>query len=262
MRVTPTSARLVLDRTVERNVEVIPRVVGSPAEGFELYNIELSPSTIAVAGPSSLVEGLEQVTTEPVSVDGLREPYSRMVRVELDPLIRVVRELNVALALDIGEERMRREIQGVPVQGLPEDRKATITPDRLTVRIEGPRSLVEPLRAEDLLAQVPVSGLAPGRRYTLSLTASAGQSLCEPWNLSTFPSPDARPENLRVLFFKQLSLLGSTMGSRAELWTLLGLFRAGRLRPVVDRVLPLADVREAHRAMEAREQFGKIVLVP
>lgn len=68
--------------------------------------------------------------------------------------------------------------------------------------------------------------------------------------------------DLRVLFFKQLSLLGSTMGSRAELWTLLGLIREGRLRPVVDRVMPLAEVREAHRAMEGREQFGKIVLVP
>jgi NADPH:quinone reductase-like Zn-dependent oxidoreductase len=68
--------------------------------------------------------------------------------------------------------------------------------------------------------------------------------------------------DLRVLFFKQLSFLGSTMGSRAELWTILDLLRAKRLRPVVDRVMPLADVREAHRAMESREQFGKIVLVP
>lgn len=68
--------------------------------------------------------------------------------------------------------------------------------------------------------------------------------------------------DLRVLFFKQLSFLGSTMGSRSELWTILGLIRAGKLRPVVDRVLPLAEIREAHRAMEDREQFGKIVVVP
>ena len=45
------------------------------------------------------------------------------------------------------------------------------------------------------------TGLAPGRRYTLSLNASTGRSLCQPWDLSTFPSPDARPEKLRVLFF-------------------------------------------------------------
>ena len=45
------------------------------------------------------------------------------------------------------------------------------------------------------------TGLAPARRYTLSLNASAGKSLCQPWDLSTFPSPDARPDKLRVLFF-------------------------------------------------------------
>jgi NADPH:quinone reductase-like Zn-dependent oxidoreductase len=68
--------------------------------------------------------------------------------------------------------------------------------------------------------------------------------------------------DLRVLFFKQLSFLGSTMGSRAELFAILDHIKAGRLRPVVDRVLPMAEIREAHRAMESREQFGKIILVP
>jgi NADPH:quinone reductase-like Zn-dependent oxidoreductase len=68
--------------------------------------------------------------------------------------------------------------------------------------------------------------------------------------------------DLRALFFKNLSFLGSTMGSRGEVWEVARHVEAGRLRPVVDRVMPLADVREAHRAMESREQFGKIVLVP
>ena len=45
------------------------------------------------------------------------------------------------------------------------------------------------------------TGLAPARRYTLSLQTSAGRALCEPWNLSTFPAPDAQAERLRVLFF-------------------------------------------------------------
>ncbi len=163
MRVTPTSVRLSLDRTVERTVEVIPRVVGSPAEGFELHHIGLTPQTIDVVGPSSRVDGLEQVTTEPVSVDGLREPYSRLVRVELDPLVRAARELNVALALDIREERRRRELSGVAVRGLPEDKAARLTPSAVRVRVEGPKSLIEQLRAEDLLAQVQLSDLAPGR---------------------------------------------------------------------------------------------------
>jgi NADPH:quinone reductase-like Zn-dependent oxidoreductase len=64
----------------------------------------------------------------------------------------------------------------------------------------------------------------------------------------------------RFVFFKNLSLLGSTMGSRAELYPVLRLVEAGRLRPVVDSVLPLAEVAEGHRRLEAREVFGKVVL--
>jgi NADPH:quinone reductase-like Zn-dependent oxidoreductase len=66
--------------------------------------------------------------------------------------------------------------------------------------------------------------------------------------------------DLRFLFARQLSLLGSYMGSRAELYTVLELVGQKRLRPVIDRVFPLAEAVEAHRRMEHREQFGKIVL--
>ena len=68
--------------------------------------------------------------------------------------------------------------------------------------------------------------------------------------------------DLRFVFFKSLAVLGSTMGSRSELHAILRLVEAGRLRPVVDSVLPLAEVAEGHRRLEAREVFGKVVLRP
>jgi NADPH:quinone reductase-like Zn-dependent oxidoreductase len=52
------------------------------------------------------------------------------------------------------------------------------------------------------------------------------------------------------------------MGRRAELVEALEFVRTGRLVPVVDRVMPLAEAAQAHRLIEARENFGKIVLVP
>lgn len=62
--------------------------------------------------------------------------------------------------------------------------------------------------------------LAPGRPYTLSLRGRADRQLCQPWELSTFPSPDARPEHLRVLFFtcagghEELTFLPTAIRSR------------------------------------------------
>ena len=68
--------------------------------------------------------------------------------------------------------------------------------------------------------------------------------------------------DLDLLFGRQLSLLGSWMGRRDELVEVLGHVEAGRLRPVVDAVLPLDEARRAHERIEARQVFGKVVLVP
>lgn len=68
--------------------------------------------------------------------------------------------------------------------------------------------------------------------------------------------------DLNLLFGRHLSLMGSWMGRRSELLEALQFVREGKLAPVVDRVLPLERAAEAHRVMEAREHFGKIVLTP
>jgi NADPH:quinone reductase-like Zn-dependent oxidoreductase len=68
--------------------------------------------------------------------------------------------------------------------------------------------------------------------------------------------------DLRQIFYRQIAVLGSTMGSKSHLFAVLDHMAKGRLRPVVDRTYPLAEAQAAHRRLEAREQFGKIVLVP
>lgn len=66
--------------------------------------------------------------------------------------------------------------------------------------------------------------------------------------------------DLRHIFFRQIEVLGSTMGSKADLLAALGHISAGRLQPVVDRALPLAAAADGHRALERREVFGRVVL--
>jgi NADPH:quinone reductase-like Zn-dependent oxidoreductase len=68
--------------------------------------------------------------------------------------------------------------------------------------------------------------------------------------------------DINLLFGRHLSLLGSWMGRRSELVEVLRFIRDGRLRPVVDSVMPLAEARKAHERIEARQHFGKVVLVP
>jgi NADPH:quinone reductase-like Zn-dependent oxidoreductase len=67
--------------------------------------------------------------------------------------------------------------------------------------------------------------------------------------------------NLRHVFWRQLSILGSTMASKSRLFEIVDLVAAGRLKPVVHRVFRLDEVAAAHRLLESRETFGKLVLV-
>jgi NADPH:quinone reductase-like Zn-dependent oxidoreductase len=85
---------------------------------------------------------------------------------------------------------------------------------------------------------------APGGRITVCGATSG-------------PNP---PAALHRVWWKQLSILGSTMGTREDFAGAYELVASGRARPVVDTVLPLEEIRTAHERLEAGEQLGKIVL--
>jgi NADPH:quinone reductase-like Zn-dependent oxidoreductase len=97
-------------------------------------------------------------------------------------------------------------------------------------------------------------GQATWERSILSLAHRARLVTC-----GATSGPNGTTE-LRYVFSKQLSLLGSYMGSKAELLEAASFFFSGRLRPVVHAVLPLSEAGRAHEMMERSEHFGKIVL--
>jgi NADPH:quinone reductase-like Zn-dependent oxidoreductase len=74
---------------------------------------------------------------------------------------------------------------------------------------------------------------------------------------TTGPNP---PANLHRIWWKQLTVLGSTMGTTADFEAVYELVKSGRAVPVVDEVLPLAEAAAAHERLEAGQQLGKIVL--
>jgi NADPH:quinone reductase-like Zn-dependent oxidoreductase len=95
----------------------------------------------------------------------------------------------------------------------------------------------------DVLAKSVVAAARGGRIVTCGATAGF------------YPKID-----LRHVFYRQITIAGSTMGSKGLLFGILERVKAGSLRPIVDRVLPLWEAAEAHRVLESREAFGKVVL--
>jgi NADPH:quinone reductase-like Zn-dependent oxidoreductase len=92
-------------------------------------------------------------------------------------------------------------------------------------------------------------------RTSLDVAAREGRiAVC---GATTGPNP---PAALHRVWWKQLSILGSTMGTKADFEGAYALIADGRARPVVDEVVPLGEIRGAHERLEAGEQLGKIVL--
>lgn len=98
-----------------------------------------------------------------------------------------------------------------------------------------------------------------GETFASSIKATASGGRVVTCGATAGPKPAI---DLRHVFFRQIAILGSTMGSKGDLLEVIAHLAAGRLRPVIDRVLPLEQAAEAHRVLEARAAFGKIVLEP
>lgn len=70
-----------------------------------------------------------------------------------------------------------------------------------------------------------------------------------------------RPQtDIRYIFWKQLTILGTTMSTRSEFHDVMNLVWQGRLKPVVDSIFPMAQAQAAYRRLQAGEQFGKVVI--
>jgi NADPH:quinone reductase-like Zn-dependent oxidoreductase len=68
--------------------------------------------------------------------------------------------------------------------------------------------------------------------------------------------------DIRYIFGKQISLIGSTMGSHQDFHDVLDLLWAGKIKPVIHQVMPLSEGREGYKMMQEGQQFGKILLAP
>jgi len=97
-------------------------------------------------------------------------------------------------------------------------------------------------------------GKATWKRSIASLARGGRLLTC---GATTGPDPE---EDVARIFWNQLTVYGSTMGTHAEFADMLRMVAAGSVRPVVDKVFPLSGAREALRRLEEARQFGKIVL--
>ena len=104
--VSPRRVRIVLERAVERDVEISPRIEGSPPDGYAVRQVTATPSRVRMVGPAGELARITRVRTLPISVTGHKAPFS--TRALLEPpgrLVRVEDDVTIVIQVDIEQKK-------------------------------------------------------------------------------------------------------------------------------------------------------------
>jgi YbbR domain-containing protein len=144
----PSSTPIRLEPIVERELKAEPKFEGRPAEGYEVYSVTPNQDTVTVRGPSSHVNMLDNAPTETIWLSGQKESFrATNVAVNIpDPKIDLV-DPAVDVQVEIGERRLEKTFQGIPVVGPAGE---AVEPQTASVTILGPQHLLDSIKREDL----------------------------------------------------------------------------------------------------------------
>lgn len=148
--------------SVSKNAETA--TVGTLPEGYELTGIEVQPETITVAAEQSLLDALEELSFDPINLDGRTSSFTAVTTLNALRDMRYVSSEQVTVTVYISESTLSDSYQGlaVVVRGKAAENTVTLSLDSADVRLTGPYSLINRLNSEDLNLFVDVTDLEPG----------------------------------------------------------------------------------------------------
>ena len=162
VKISPAVLTFRLERTLRKMVPVQPRLLGRPAEGFEVAEVTSEPAEVRLEGPTSRMDEVESAFTEPVSVDAARDTVIETVTIGIaDPLLRVLVTPRVKVTARVRQRHETRTIRGVPVE--LRGAAGGIRPDRVDVTLSGPATSLPEMTAADLRAFADAARVAAGR---------------------------------------------------------------------------------------------------
>src|SRR5205085_2270897 len=146
--IQPNNVLLKLEPRVEREIQVEVRHTGNPAEGYELLSIIATPDKVKVRGPASHIDALVKVPTEIVSLDGRKESFTQaQTAIEIaDKKVDLIDQA-VSVRVEIEERHVDKTYTNVTVLGAQDAQEGSSR--TATVTLNGPRTMLDKLRAED-----------------------------------------------------------------------------------------------------------------
>jgi YbbR domain-containing protein len=156
LSVHPSSIEFILDRLVERRLNIRADLTGKTALGFSVGTVRFIPEKVRIQGPTSRMSNVEFISTQSISIHNLSSDFSTDIDLRpLPPPLRLL-EKRVTVYVDIIEELIERTFQNIPVmlEGAPP--QSRFSPSTIDISLKGPRRLIDRIQKTDLEAYVDV----------------------------------------------------------------------------------------------------------
>jgi YbbR domain-containing protein len=192
-RVEPQQVLFTLDRKASKIIPVLPKVIGSVATGYVFKDYVVNPSRVTIAGPESIIEGVREIWTDPLSIEGMTESFQQSVAVRADrPGIILESAEEHIVQVVIVPEMVERYFENVPLVAKNLQHMMELGQDSVDVWLGGPRLLLDKIKAERLAAVLDMSGLTPRvEGYELEPTIRFMPPLAEKEQIDVSFSPSA-----------------------------------------------------------------------
>lgn len=175
-RIRPSSLTITLDEALTKKLPVQPIIQGSPAPGFEVGEVKITPQEVLLTGPKKVMQQLKVINTVPVDIQNLTSSVSKNVDLDFQNQALTYKDPQPLVAkINIRPKTQVKVFSSVPVKASPALKGVTLTPAKVSVALRGPATNLEVLRPEEVQVTVALRNLAPGRyRLPVEVAVPAG----------------------------------------------------------------------------------------
>lgn len=174
---SPTAVTFGLDELATRKLMVRPVIIGEPATGFRVAEVQIEPNVVEVEGPRARVDSLLEAKTQPVDVTGLTAATEVTLNLDLPRGVVLADPSQTPSAkVDVLAERERRVLSSVPVQVWIHHGWAVI-PDTVSITLEGPLEALEGVESRDVIGFVHLPDVPERSRYKAAWGEETGVHL-------------------------------------------------------------------------------------
>ena len=170
-QVQPSAIAMAFERSLSRQIPVVPAIDGRPAPGYVVGPMAAEPASVDVVGPESAVKRATEVLAEPVSVAGARDKVRETVVLGLlDPSLRLKTARSAVVTVQIVPAPLERTVRNRPVhmRNLAPNLEAEAVPTTVDAHLRGSRDALGRVDVDDIVAYIDLAGLGSGQ-YSLTV---------------------------------------------------------------------------------------------